>query len=324
MNYYHNKKVLITGADGFIGSHLTERMVDLGANVITYTRSTSTHGTISSGFRNISHIEKKLYNSLTGNLASQDSIYNIAKEKPDIIFHLAADAYVPKSFSNPIEVLQTNLIGTLNVLHAAMEIPTLENVICTSSSEIYGCTIGDSISEDHPMFPSSPYAASKVAADRYCYAYQNTYGLPISTIRPFNTYGPRHTYDVIPKFIKLALENKPITIHGDGLQTRDFLYVDDLIRGFLLIGEKKESIGKFINIGSGQDYPILFIAQKIKKLTNSSSEIIHIEKRTSEVEQLKCNYSLANKLLNWSPSVSIDDGLKKNIDWELKNNYKHI
>src|SRR3990167_4444948 len=212
-------RVLVTGADGFMGSHLTEKLISLGANVSIYIRGT-TDTTVKYKLKNLSASESKLASIITGNIGNSDSIKLIEKNNPQVIFHLAADAYVPNSFEHPLEVMETNLIGTLNVLHAVMRLRELKQVVCTSSSEIYGTAQYAPIDEKHPLNPTSPYAASKAAADRYCFAYWNTYKLPIAIIRPFNTYGPRHTYDVIHKFIKLALQGKDLTVYGSGNQSR--------------------------------------------------------------------------------------------------------
>ena len=155
---------------------------------------------------------------------------------------MAANAYVPYSFEHPLEVNEANVVGTLNILEATRQLKGIEKIICTSSSEVYGTALAKKINEDHPLNPTSPYAASKAAADRYCFSYIQTYNLPITIIRPFNTYGPRHTYDVIPKFIKMAINNKDITIHGDGKQSRDLTYVSDAVNAFLLVARKNISL----------------------------------------------------------------------------------
>lgn len=308
------KRVLVTGADGFMGSHLAEKLISMGANVSVFVRGTSVNGTTLYNLKNIESIRTKIKEILTGDIGSADSISLIAKNKPQIIFHLAADAYVPNSFEHPIEVKETNLDGTLNVMRAAMNIDGLEQLVITSSSEIYGTCTGP-IAEDHPLNPSSPYAASKVAADRFAFSFWNTYKLPVAIIRPFNTYGPRHTYDVIPKFIKLALEGKPLTVHGSGEQTRDLTYIDDMINAFILMGTDKKAVGQAINFGTGVDVKILDVAKKIKEYSNSKSEIIHTPARTSEVGKLLCNYAKAKELFGWEPTIFIDEGLKKNIEW---------
>lgn len=318
-NYYKHRRVLVTGADGFMGSHLTERLLAEGAKVSVYVRGNSTLGTTQYALKNIKHLENKLDGIITGNIASTDAKELVIKNKPEIIFHLAADAYVPNSFTHPIEVMETNVIGTLNILHAAKEGKGIKRIVCTSSSEIYGLTMGGSIDEEHPLYPSSPYAASKVAADRYCYSYQNTYHLPIAIIRPFNTYGPRHTYDVIPKFIELALKGKTLNVHGTGRQSRDFTYVDDMIDAFMIMGNHKDAMGKAINFGTGEAITINYIARKIKEIAGSSSKIVHTKERKAQVPKLLCNYSLAKKLFGWKPKIFIDEGLKRNIEWTKKN-----
>jgi nucleoside-diphosphate-sugar epimerase len=265
--------------------------------------------------KNIKPLEKRFEDIITGDIASADCKALIKKNCPDIIFHLAADAYVPNSFTHPLEVMETNVIGTLNMLHVVMEAKSIKRIVCTSSSEIYGMTIGGAIDEEHPLYPSSPYAASKVAADRYAYAYWNTYHLPVAIIRPFNTYGPRHTYDVIPKFIDLALKNETLTIHGDGRQTRDFTYVDDMIEAFLVMGSHKNAVGKAVNFGTGKDISVNYIAKKIKEISGSDSKIVHTSDRTAQVRRLNCDYSLAKKLFGWKPRIFIDEGLRRNIEW---------
>jgi NDP-hexose 4,6-dehydratase len=318
-SFYKNKRVLVTGADGFMGSHLTERLLAEGAKVSIYVRGNSTIGTTQYALRNTKHLENKVEAIITGNIASPDSKELVIKNRPEIVFHLAADAYVPNSFEHPIEVMETNVIGTLNMLHAVKESKGIKRIVCTSSSEIYGMTLGGSIDEEHPLYPSSPYAASKVAADRYCYSYFNTYHLPVATIRPFNTYGPRHTYDVIPKFIELALKGKKLTVHGTGKQSRDFTYADDMIDAFMIMGSHKNAIGKAVNFGTGEAITVNYIAKKIKEISGSQSEIVYTKDRAAQVPKLLCNYSLAKKLFGWKPKVFIDEGLRRNIEWSRQN-----
>ncbi|MHA1377699.1 MAG: GDP-mannose 4,6-dehydratase [Candidatus Helarchaeota archaeon] len=316
-DFWKGKRALVTGADGFMGSHLTEKLLELGAEVSVFVRGNSVTGTTQYRVKNIAHLIDKLKNIITGDIGARDSISLIMKMNPEHIFHLAADAYVPNSFEHPIEVMETNLIGTLNVLEAVMNLKGITQCVCTSSSEIYGSALYAPIDEKHPLNGTSPYAASKIAADRYCYAYWNTYNIPIAIIRPFNTFGPRHTYDVIPKFINLALEGKPLTIYGSGEQSRDFTYVEDMIEGFLIMGGDKKAIGKAVNFGTGIDVSINEIAEKVVKYSNSKSDIVHIEKRLAEVQRLICDYSKAKELFGWKPKISIDEGIKKNIEWEI-------
>jgi len=309
--FYKGKKVLVTGADGFIGSHLTEKLLEKGADVSAFIRSAS--GTTGYRLKNISHLEDEV-TIIAGDIGSADSINLIKENDPDIIFHLSAIAYVNFSFDHPLEVMKANLGGTLNVLEAAKDLD-LERVVVTSSSEVYGTAQTSSIDETHPMNPTSPYAASKAAADRYAYSYWRTYGLPIAIIRPFNTYGPRHTYDVIPRFIRLVLEGKPPTIYGSGEQSRDFTYVSDTVRAFLFMGSSKKAIGEVVNFGTGKDIKIKDLAYEIIKIAGARLKPVFLEERMAEVNRLCCNYEKAKRLFGWEPQISLEEGLKRNIDW---------
>ena len=320
-SFWKNKKVLITGADGFIGSHLTEKIIDLKSKVIAVVRGTSANATNLYKFNNLGEkYRKKVFKVINCDISSTDIIYQIRNSNPDIILHLAASAYVPFSFDHPLEVNESNVIGTLNILEAARQLKKLKKIICTSSSEVYGTALSKKINENHPLNPTSPYAASKVAADRYCFSYMKTYLLPLTVVRPFNTYGPRHTYDVIPKFIKMALFNEDITVHGTGNQSRDLTYVSDAVNAFLLIAASKKTDHKVINFGTGKDHSINFLANKIKILSKSKSKIIYIKNRLAEVDRLTCDSSLCKKLVGWESKVNIIDGLKLNIEW-AKNNW---
>lgn len=320
MKFWKNKRVLVTGADGFIASHLTEKFIDIGAKVTVIIRGTSKNGTNKNTFQNLTkNYVKKIKKIISCDISSSDVINHIVKSKPDFIFHLAASAYVPYSFDNPLEVNEANTLGTLNILEATKLLPRLKRVICTSSSEVYGSALTKSINENHPLNPTSPYAASKAAADRYCYSYIKTYDLPITIIRPFNTYGPRHTYDVVPKFIKMALSNTDITVHGTGNQSRDLTYVSDAVDAFLKVGASKKTNKIVVNFGTGKHHTIIFLAKAIKRLSKSNSKIIFINERKAEVQRLTCDATLCKKLTGWKPKVDIIQGLKKNIEWAKKN-----
>ena len=317
--FWKNKKVLLTGADGFVGSHLAEKLIDLGVHLTIVVRATSNHGTSSYHFKNLDKdYVKKCKKIICCDISSTDIIRHIIKDNPKIIFHLAANAYVPYSFEHPLEVNESNVVGTLNILEAARQLKNIDRIICTSSSEVYGTALTKKINEDHPLNPTSPYAASKAAADRYCFSYIQTYNLPITIIRPFNTYGPRHTYDVIPKFIKMALKNENITIHGDGKQSRDLTYVSDAVDAFLLVSKSQRCVRNIINFGTGKDFTINFLAREIKRISKSKSKIVHIERRKAEVQRLTCDAKLC-KALGWRHKVDIKSGLKLNILWAKKN-----
>ena len=241
----------------------------------------------------------------------------IVKNQPQIIFHLAAEAYVNKSFEQPLEVINANAIGTANILEAARKLyeeRILERIVTTSSSEVYG-SYKYPINEEQLLNGTSPYAASKIASDRFSYAWYTTWNMPIAIIRPFNTYGPRMVYDVTPIFTKLALKGEPLTVHGSGKQTRDLSYVSDTVSGFLTMGSHPNAVGEVVNFGTGEDVSINLLAEKIIEVTESSSKITHTKDRLAEVDRLCCDNSKAKRLFGWEPKVSLEEGLRKNAQW---------
>lgn len=312
---WRGRRVLVTGADGFLGSHLTERLLALGARVAVLVRPSSVVGTAGHALRNLAGVKDALDRIVAADVAGSDAVAAMLDWQPDRILHLAAEAYVDRSFDHPAEVLRSNLDGTLRVLEAARRCPRLERVVVTSSSEIYGDAQTPAIDEAHPLQPTSPYAASKLAADRLAYAYHRTYRLPVAIIRPFNTYGPRHPYDVIPKLVGRALRGEPLTVHGSGQQSRDFSYVDDMVDAFLAMGDHPAAIGRAVNFGTGVATTIRALAERIVALTGSRSPIEHGPERAAEVSRLCCDHGLATRLFGWRPRVSLDEGLERTIAW---------
>lgn len=317
-DFYKGRKVLVTGADGFMGSHLAERLLSYGASVSVLVMGNAVVGPVNK-LVNIPHLVPRLRSILAIDIGNSDTVELIRKDKPEIIFHLAAEAYVNKSFTQPREVIRTNVDGTLNVLQSCLDenmkpVDWIKRIVVTSSSEIYGHH-DEPIDELFELYPSSPYGASKAAADRLAYSYYNTFGLPIAIIRPFNTYGPRHTYDAPPKFISLALDNKDITIYGDGKQMRDLTYVDDMIDAFLTMGSHEKAVGEAVNFGTGKDTAIIDLANKVIDISGSKSKIVHLPPRLSEVKRLCCNPSKAKELFGWEAKISIGEGLKRNIEF---------
>ncbi len=319
MNDYQGRSVLVTGADGFIGSHLCDALVERRANVTGIVRGSTLNGCGSWSLRSLEMSTASRMKLQGADVASPD-IRNVIKEaNPEIILHLAAIAHVDYSFNHPEEVFRVNAGGTQNILEAARQLPSLKRLVVISSSEIYGSRKRDKIDEEHPLKPTSPYAASKVAADMLAQSYHRTYGTPVVVLRPFNTYGPRHTYDVIPKFLRLALAGEPLTIYGDGQQDRDLTYVSDTVEGMLQAGIAKEIDGGVYNLGTGNTVSVNDIARAIKSLTKSSSEIVHVEKRAAEVSSLISDHEKATRAFGYQPRVSFEDGLQRNLD-EMQRN----
>jgi NAD dependent epimerase/dehydratase len=308
------KNVLITGADGFIGSHLTEMLVAKGYQVKALSQYNS--------FNNWGWLEdvncKEKIEVLTGDIRDSHYCKYITKDV-DIIFHLAALIAIPYSYVAPDSYVDTNIKGTLNICQAAKENGDIR-VIHTSTSEVYGTAQYVPIDEKHPLQAQSPYSATKIAADAMAMSFYNAFELPITIARPFNTYGPRQSARaVIPTIItQIANGAKEIKL-GDLSPTRDFSYVEDTCRGFIALAEENITIGETVNIGSNFEISIADTLNVIKELMHSDVKFITDEQRIrpekSEVFRLWCdNYKIEN-LTGFKPEVHIREGLKRTIDW---------
>ncbi|MBI4320858.1 MAG: GDP-mannose 4,6-dehydratase [Chloroflexi bacterium] len=311
-----NKRVLVTGSGGFVASHLVERLAIAGNEVSCMVRYNSRND---SGL--LALLQPSLRNSLeilSGDLRDSDFVRASIRSK-DIVFHLAALIAIPYSYSHPREVVETNVLGTLNVLAAAREIG-VERVIHTSTSEVYGTAQYVPIDERHPLQAQSPYAASKIGADKLAESFFMSYGLPVVTVRPFNVYGPRQSARaVIPTIISQALQKKSLTL-GSTSPTRDFTYVTDTVEGFLKAATSDQAVnGHVINIGSNLEVSIGDLVQKVSSLLGHELAVSHEPERVrppmSEVERLLADNSLARTLLGWEPKVPLDDGLQMTIEW---------
>jgi NAD dependent epimerase/dehydratase len=306
--------VLITGADGFIGSHLTEMLVAKGYKVKALSQYNS--------FNNWGWLEdincKDQIEVLTGDIRDPHYCKHITKDV-DIIFHLAALIAIPYSYVAPDSYVDTNIKGTLNICQAAKENGNIR-VIHTSTSEVYGTAQYVPIDEKHPLQPQSPYSATKIAADAMAMSFYNAFELPVTIARPFNTYGPRQSARaVIPTIItQIANGTKEIKL-GDLTPTRDFNYVEDTCRGFIALAEEDKTIGETINIGSNFEISIADTLNIIKELMQSDVEFITDEQRIrpekSEVFRLWCDNTKIEKLTGFKPQIGIKQGLQKTIDW---------
>ncbi|WP_030559529.1 NAD-dependent epimerase/dehydratase family protein [Streptomyces aureocirculatus] len=313
---WNNHPVLVTGADGFVGSHLTEALVDRGARVTAVVRRTS-RSQVTARFRNLTERTVGGLDALLHvDLAGPDAVAALTACGAHTWFHLAADAYVPASLTQPATVVQTNIASTLNVLEAARAAGP-RHLLVTSSSEVYGTHPGP-IAEGDPLEPATPYAASKVACDRLARSYHDAFGLPLTIVRPFNCYGPRHVYDVVPLFLARALRGRPLMVNGDGTQTRDLTYVADTVDAFLRLAELPPE-GKPYNIGTGVDHSIADLARQVLALTGSASPLRHGPARPGEVHKLQADATALRKATGWEPQHSLADGLRLNLDWTRDN-----
>lgn len=313
------RRVLVTGAGGFIGSHLVQTLVTEGHAVRAFVRYNSRHdrGRLDNLSPEVlSHVE--IY---FGDLRDPEAVRNAATGV-EIIFHLGALISIPYSYHHPREVFDTNIFGTLNVLTAARDLGNCM-VVHTSTSEVYGTALYVPIDERHPLRGQSPYAASKIAADKIAESFSRSYGFPVTTIRPFNTYGPRQSdRAIIPTVISQALMQKEIRL-GALTSTRDFTFVEDIIEAFVKIASCDAALGQEINVGSNFEIYISALVHMILRMLNCDNlpvrqEKIRLRPETSEVERLWADNTKAKELLGWTPKVSLEKGLRITIDW-IKN-----
>ncbi len=313
-----NNKILITGSSGFIGSHLVELYVKKGYHVIAFDRYNFEN---SYGWLNNS-VFKKDVEFILGDIRDYDSIYKAMKKSKKCI-HLAALIGIPYSYTSPIAYLKTNIEGTYNVLESSKNL-NYEEIITTSTSEVYGSAQYTPIDERHPLHAQSPYAASKIAADQLTQSYYLSFNLPTKIIRPFNVFGPRQSMRaVIPTMINQILNKQENVKLGNVISKRDYTFVEDTCDGILKIHKSNKTFGKIINIGSGKNFSIKEIFNKINKLTNSNSKIKVNKKRIrptkSEVDNLLCDNNLIKQVTNWKIKKNFDQSLLKTIDWYKRN-----
>jgi dTDP-glucose 4,6-dehydratase len=312
------EKILVTGAGGFIGSHLTEELVRLGYKVKAFVRYNSKNHW---GWLEKSKYLKKI-EIVTGDIRDYDSVYD-ALNGCRSVFHLAALIGIPYSYVSPLAYIKTNIVGTYNILEAARS-RGLENILITSTSETYGTAQYVPIDENHPLVGQSPYSASKISADQLVLSYYFSFGLPVKIIRPFNTYGPRQSARaIIPSVIIQILNGMKHIRLGNLHPTRDLTYVEDCVNGFIEIYKCKKLIGEVTNIGSGTETSVSNIAKKIAGLMNSEAILEtsreRIRPENSEVERLLCDNSKMKKFTSWKLKYDLTKGLSRTIEWFKKN-----
>lgn len=309
-----NKKALVTGADGFIGSHLVEMLVKQGYQVKALAQYNSFN--FWGWLEQVNCLEQ--VEVITGDIRDPHFCRNISKDV-DVIFHLAALIAIPFSYVAPESYVSTNVTGTLNICQAALE-NGVSKVIHTSTSEVYGTAQYVPIDEKHPLQPQSPYSASKIGADAMAMSYFNSFELPLTIARPFNTYGPRQSARaIIPTIITQIADGATEIKLGDVTPTRDFNYVTDTCRGFIALAESDTVLGKTVNIGSNYEISVGDTLKLIKRLMNSDVNFVTEEQRVrpekSEVFRLWCDNSEIKRLTGFVPQVTIEQGLQKTIDW---------
>jgi len=307
-------KLLITGGAGFIGSHLCDKYTKEGHNVLCLDNF------MSGNLMNIKHLlDYRNFKLIKGDIRDFNSLEKIMRDV-DVVFHLAAQIHVDRSYIEPQLTYEVNVIGTQNILEVA-RIYDAKRVIYASTSEVYGSAQYVPIDERHPLNAPHPYGASKIAADRMCYAYMQTYGMNISILRLFNIFGPRQRDigygGVISIFARRVLSNMSPIIFGDGLQTRDYTYIEDAIRAYDLLLKHDEPITEPINFGSGREVSILDLANMVIEFCGKEGNIkpIHMEPRIGEVQRLIADATKAKSLLRWEPKYDFKTGLRSFVEW---------
>jgi NAD dependent epimerase/dehydratase len=318
------KRAVVTGADGFIGSHLVEQLVELGCNVRALVQYNSFNSwgwldTLGSDIKNSIEV-------ISGDIRDPGAMRLLVRNT-DTVFHLAALIAIPFSYHSPDSYVDTNIRGTLNILQAVRD-SSIEKLLVTSTSEVYGTAIIVPITEDHPLQGQSPYSATKIGADQLAESFYRSFGLPVTIVRPFNTYGPRQSARAfIPAIISQLLSQRTEIKLGSLHPTRDLVFVKDTAKGFALIAESDESVGQVINIATQEEHSVLAIAEKLISLINPKAQIVCDEQRLrpekSEVERLLGSNSKLRDLTGWSPEISIDVGLKQTIEWFQGENHRY-
>jgi NAD dependent epimerase/dehydratase len=317
---WNGREVLVTGAGGFIGSHLVGRLADLGASVraLVHYNSRNDWGNL----RFLTAQQHERVKVTLGNVEDSGCVDRIAAGC-DCVFHLAALIGIPYSYVAPRSYVATNVTGTLNVLDATLK-HRVRRMVHTSTSEAYGTARYVPIDEDHPLQGQSPYSATKIAADKLAESYARSFGAPVATIRPFNTFGPRQSARaVIPTIASQLLSGKDVVALGSLGPERDLTYVDDTVAGFLAVAECDRAVGQVVNVGTGSAISIGDLAQRLIDMVNPKARVVSVEERVrpdrSEVMRLVCGNAKARELTGWAPSVPLDEGLARTVEFVRAN-----
>ena len=316
---WSGRRVLVTGGEGFIGSHLVERLVREGADVRTLVQYNA--------FGRFGWLDPAVHGDVhvvPGDVRDADRVRG-AVECCEVVFHLAALIGIPYSYVAPESYVQVNVLGTQNVALACRQ-TGVSRLVHTSTSETYGTALRVPIDEDHPLQPQSPYSASKIGGDMMALSFWHAFELPVAVVRPFNTYGPRQsTRAVIPTILTQLHAGAPQIRLGTTAPTRDFNYVEDTVAGFLAVAACDRAVGHVVNVGSGREISIGDLVELLVRTTGSSAEVVvdpdRVRPTGSEVDRLLCDNTRAREWAGWEPQVSLEDGLRRTSDWVKENHH---
>ena len=307
-------KMLITGGAGFIGSHLCDKYVKEGHTVVCLDNF------MSGNLTNVRHLlDFRNFKLIKGDVRDIDFLEKVMRDV-EVVFHLAAQIHVDRSYIEPRLTYEVNVIGTQNILEIA-RLHDAKKVIYASTSEVYGSSQYHPMDENHPLNAPHPYGASKIAADRMCHAYVQSYGMDISILRLFNVFGPRQRDigygGVISIFTRRVLSGMPPILYGDGKQTRDYTYIVDAVRAYDLVLNHDKPMDEPINFGSGHEVTILYLAEKIINLCGKDGTMqpVYAAPRIGEVKRLIADTTKAKELLGWKPEYDVETGLQEFVQW---------
>lgn len=313
--FWKGKNVLITGYEGFLGSNLTKQMISCDANIVGLDIKTSRKDTV---------LKKEDYqkiNVIKGNVTNLSLLkFILSKHKPEIIFHLAAEAIVGKSLHDPLATFKSNIEGTWNILEVCRNFPNVKAIIVASSDKAYGSHKKLPYKEDTPLIGNHPYDVSKSCADLLAYTYFHTYGVPVAVTRCGNIFGPGdfNFSRIVPDTIRCALAGKPIPIRSDGKFTRDYVYVDDIVSGYLLLAEqlqKKNLSGQSFNFSDENPITVIELIKKIFQISNKKLNYKILNEAKYEIKHQYLASGKAKKILGWKSKCTLEEGLKKTIEW---------
>lgn len=316
MSTWGGRRVVVTGGEGFIGSHLVERLLSEGAHVraLVHYNPFGRWGWLQDLAGDVEIV--------AGDVRDGERVAR-AVEGTEVVFHLAALIGIPYSYEAPESYVQTNVVGSYNVLNGARR-AMVERVVQTSTSEVYGTARRVPIDETHPLQPQSPYSASKIGADMLALSFHHSFGLPVSVMRPFNTYGPRQsTRAVIPTVLSQLLAGADVIQVGTTTPTRDFNFVTDTVRGFLAVAASERTVGQVVNVGSGREISIGDLIELLARIAGRTVKVESDAERRrppgSEVERLLCDNTRIREWTGWLPEVSLEEGLRRTAEWMTGN-----